>query len=185
MRHLKIRFGVVLLVYLFSHPCNAFDGITSDHRALTKRQNLCDGVYPVMTDETRFSALADEFGTINLGVLKVNAEREDASMIRIIKRPLVRFDKSTRFAFRLENNQCTQIEFENSEELKAFSKKFAPTRLAVVVGRQVVTHHKLRGALESKHIKITCCTEGGGDHLRKHLMPIAYSSAQTKSIEND
>ena len=183
MRPSTVHFAIACVICFLACPCSASDSDAGGDQAKVDRQTLDDGVYPVMSDDPRFEALAEKVGTIALRVLEVNEESATVSTIRIIKQPLVRFDESIRFRFKLEKDECTQVEFKNTKALKAFSKEFAPTRLAVVVGNQVVTHHKLRSAIESERIKITCCTEGGGDHLRKHLVPIAYSSEDTFSVE--
>jgi hypothetical protein len=172
-----VSIQLVLVAALLSYPCGASDDVIGVRETEAERDNLVDGVYPVVTDDTRLSAheLASE--TVKLSVLALDGNKVSAPKIRILKRPLLRFKRSIHFGFKFENNECTQVEFDNTDKLKAFSREHAPTRLAVVVGNQIVTHHKLRGPIESEKVRITCCTEGGGDHLRKHLMRIESSSA--------
>ena len=77
------------------------------------------------------------------------------------------------YEFKLdENDECTQVELENTDALKAFSRDHVGSRLAVVIDGKVTTHHKIREPIETDKIMVTFCTEGGGDHLHKHLKTV-------------
>ena len=69
-----------------------------------------------------------------------------------------------------------EVGFQNTDELKAYTRDHVGSRLAVVIGNKVISHHKIREAIESVEVRITCCTVGGGDHLHKHLKELKLAS---------
>lgn len=89
------------------------------------------------------------------------------------------------FDFKFQSNECTEIGFQNSNELKAYTRDHIGSRLAVVVDNKVISHHKIREAIETNEVRITCCTVGGGDHLHKHLKQLKLASDANRRTKAD
>ena len=100
--------------------------------------------------------------------------------VRVMSRPLLRFRDVSDFDFKFEKNECTEIAFRNSDELKAYTRDHIGSRLAIVIDNRVISHHKIREAIEADEVRITCCTTGGGDHLHKHLTELKLTSASAR-----
>ena len=150
---------------------------------------LEDGVYPVVVTDEGMPKGDPEISVVELINVPVEGS-EDSSpdKIRVIARPLLRFRELSRFNFTFEENECTEIGFQNTDELKAYTRDHVGSRLAVVIDNQVISHHKIREAIESDEVRITCCTVGGGDHLHRHLKEIKLASnanGLTKGGGND
>jgi preprotein translocase subunit SecD len=142
---------------------------------------LEDGVYPVvLADQAR-----PKGDPVNQVVELINVPVEGsgdstADKIRVISRPLLRFRKVTHFDFTFEKNECREVGFQNTDELKAYTRDHVGSRLAVVIDNKVISHHKIREAIDADEVRITCCTVGGGDHLHKHLMELKLASNANK-----
>jgi len=135
---------------------------------------LEDGVYPVVLGDETLPMGNSEVKIVELDNVPVEGNAEPfPDKIRVIPRPLVRFRNVPQFDFKFEKNECTEVGFENTDELKAYTRDHVGSRLAVVIDNKVITSHKIREAIETDQIRITCCTVGGGDHLHKHLKELA------------
>ena len=122
-----------------------------------------------------------EIKSVELTSIPVAGSEDSApEKIRVIPRPLLRFQKLSHFDFTFEKNECTEIGFQNTDELKAYTRDHVGSRLAVVIDNKVISHHKIREAIETDEIRITCCTVGGGDHLHKHLKELKLASMQAE-----
>ena len=139
---------------------------------------LEDGVYPVVPPDDPLPGRGSE----SEGIVLINVPVEGSGdsipdRIRVIPRPLLRFQSVSHFDFTFEKNECTEIAFRNTDELKAYTRDHVGSRLAVVIDNRVISHHKIREAIEADRVRITCCTAGGGDHLHKHLTELKLTSA--------
>jgi hypothetical protein len=135
---------------------------------------LEDGVYPVVPDDEAEATSESEFKTVELENVPVEGSTAPYSdAIRVVNRPLVLFRNEPHFSFKFAKNECTEIGFANTDELRAYTRDHVGSRLAVVIDNKVITKHKIREVIESDKIRITCCTVGGGDHLHKHLTKLA------------
>lgn len=131
---------------------------------------LEDGVYPVLGIDVAQAIKNDPEGEIiDLAEVPVPGSAKTPATIRIAASPLVRFQDVSNFDFKFENNQCTQLRFKNTDLLKAYTRDHVGSRLAIVVGRRVITHHKIREPITTEDVRVTFCTEGGGEHLRTHF----------------
>jgi preprotein translocase subunit SecD len=147
---------------------------------------LEDGVYPVVLADQAMPKGDPENKVVELINIPVEGSGESTTdKIRVISRPLLRFGKLSHFDFTFEKNECTQIGFQNTDELKAYTQDHVGSRLAVVVGNRVITHHKIREAIVSDDVRITCCTAGGGDHLHKHLKELKLTSNANRRSQAD
>ena len=54
-----------------------------------------------------------------------------------------------------------------------------------MIATKVITKHKIREAIETDKIRITCCTVGGGDHLHKHLKELKLASDANRQSKVD
>jgi hypothetical protein len=110
-------------------------------------------------------------GVVELQVIPM--EGEALETMRISTEPLLRLRFVSDHEFKFDTKgECATVVLENTEPLKAYSREHVGSRLAVVVGGKIVTHHKIRVPLESDQVNITFCTKGGGDHLMKHLKDV-------------
>jgi hypothetical protein len=131
---------------------------------------LEDGVYPVVLTIEASPKGDPEIQIVELANVPVEGSGDAApDKIRVICRPLLRFRTVPQFDFTFEKNECTEIGFQNTDELKAYTRDHVGSRLAVVIDNKVISSHKIREALETDQVRITCCTVGGGDHLHEHL----------------
>jgi hypothetical protein len=136
---------------------------------------LEDGVYPVVAAD---EAARGDRGSAVVALASVPVDRSEASAetIYVLARPLLKFHDVSQFDFRFEGSECTEVGFENTDELRAYTRDHVGSRLAVVIGNRAITHHKIREPIESANVRITCCTVGGGDHLHRHLNQIKLSA---------
>ena len=131
---------------------------------------LDDGVYPVVLSDEAMPKGDPETKVVELINVPVEGSGNSTlDKIWVISRPLLRFRKLSHFDFTFKKNECTEIVFQNTDELKAYTRDHVGSRLAVVIDNKVISHHKIREAIESDEVRITCCTVGGGDHLHKYL----------------
>jgi preprotein translocase subunit SecD len=145
-----------------------------DPKAETAATSLDDGVYPVVTPAdagTSEGASALTRGVVELKTVPVKDEPVES--ILVLANPVVRLREMHVTGAQLdETNSCQLITFKNDERLKRFSREHVGSRLAVVIGGKVVSSHKVRVPLEGEEFQISFCTEGGGDHLYKHLRQV-------------
>ena len=148
---------------------------------------LEDGIYPVVLGEKAISKRDPEIKVVELMNVPVEGSADSTpEKIRVIPRPLLRFRKLSHFDFTFQKNECTEVGFRNTDELKAYTRDHVGSRLAVVIDNKVISHHKIREAIEADEVRITCCTVGGGDHLHKHLKELKLASkANGRSTEDD
>jgi hypothetical protein len=172
-------FLLAALVYLSTLGCwapneeSAANAQTEGH----PRVVLEDGVYPVVLADKAMPTGDREIQVVELINVPVEGSGDSApDKIRVIPRPLVRFRGVSHFDFTFDKKQCTEVGFQNSDELKAYTRDHVGSRLAVVIGNKVISHHKIREAIEADKVRITCCTVGGGDHLHKHLKELKLAS---------
>jgi hypothetical protein len=138
---------------------------------------LEDGVYPVVLGDAATGKGDPEMKVVELDNVPVEgSEDSTAEKIRVIPRPLLRFGNVAHFDFTFEKNECTEIGFHNTDELKAYTRDHVGSRLAVVIDNKVISHHKIREPIRANEVRITCCTVGGGDHLHKHLKELKLRS---------
>ena len=146
---------------------------------------LEDGVYPVVLGNETVLTGDAEVKVVELDISPVEgSEKPIPDKLRIIARPLLRF-RNVHFEFTFEKNECTEVGFQNTDELKAYTRDHVGSRLAVVIDNKVITHHKIREALETDQVRITCCTVGGGDHLHKHLKELKLASDANRQSKVD
>jgi preprotein translocase subunit SecD len=150
------------------------------------RVALEDGVYPVVLADHAMSKGAAE-NVVELISIPVESSGDSTpEKIRVLPQPLLRFRNVSHFDFTFAKNECTEVGFQNTNELKAYTRDHVGSRLAVVIDNQVISHHKIREAIEADEVRITCCTVGGGDHLHKHLKELKLaSSANSRSKVDD
>ena len=146
---------------------------------------LEDGVYPVvLTDKALPKADPQKIKIVELVNVPVDGSGDSTpDKIRVIVRPLLRFRNLSHFDFTFEKNECTEVGFQNTDELKAYTRDHVGSRLAVVIDTKVISSHKIRAAIKTDQLRITCCTVGGGDHLHKHLKELniaSYANRQSK-----
>ncbi|HZJ17753.1 MAG TPA: hypothetical protein VFD27_22050, partial [Chthoniobacteraceae bacterium] len=148
---------------------------------------LEDGVYPVVLAAEAMPKGDAEIKVVELINVPVEGSGDSTpEKIRVIPRPLLRFRKLSHFDFTFQKNECTEVGFRNTDELKAYTRDHVGSRLAVVIDNKVISHHKIREAIESDEVRITCCTVGGGDHLHKHLKELKLASkANGRSTVDD
>ena len=136
-----------------------------------------DGVYPVVVADETGAQGNPEIEVVELPSVPVEgSEDETPETIRVIPKPLLRFTALSHFDFKFVKNECTEIGFQNTDELRAYTRDHVGARLAVVVDNRVISHHKIREAIETGEVRITCCTVGGGDHLHKYLQHLKLTS---------
>ena len=136
-----------------------------------------DGVYPVVLADEAMPKGDPKIKVVELINVPVEGSgKSTPGKIRVIPRPLLRFRTVSHFDFTFENNECTEVGFQNTDELKAYTRNHVGSRLAVVIDNKVISHHKIREAIEAEEVRITCCTVGGGDHLHKHLKELKLGS---------
>ena len=184
-------FTLVALVCLSAVGCSVSNNDKTAANARTElveeaRVALEDGVYPVVLADKAMPKGDPEIEVVEL--INVPVERSGNSTpdkIRVVPRPLVRFRKVSHFDFTFEKNECTEIGFQNSDELKVYTRNHVGSRLAVVIDNRVISHHKIREAIESEAVRITCCTVGGGDHLHNHLKELEITSNSNKRSKVD
>ena len=157
-----------------------------DEEAQT-RVVLEDGVYPVVLADEAMPKGDPEIKVVELINVPVEGSGDlTPDKIRVIPRPLLRLRKLSHFDFTFQKNECTEVGFQNTDELKAYTRDHVGSRLAVVIDNKVISHHKIREAIEADEVRITCCTVGGGDHLHKHLKELKLASnANTRSKVDD
>jgi preprotein translocase subunit SecD len=130
---------------------------------------LEDGLYVVVPPAEDATSLAQR--VVELETVPVKDEPVES--MRISTMPIVRLREMQLRGVGLdEANACNQITFKNDERLKAFSRDHVGTRVAVVIGGKVISSHKIRVPLEDDEFQVTFCTEGGGDHLYRHLRDV-------------
>lgn len=166
---------------------NRIESVDWDDAGDQFETRLKDGVYPAIWKDG--AAPDDAGGTIvELKNIPVQGEESPPEMISVIDQPLLHFGNVEKFDFKFEKNECTQIGFQNSEKLKSYSRDHIGSRLAVVIDNQVISVHKIREAIESDQVQITCCTVGGGDHLHQHLTQLKQAStlnADSNSMDEE
>ena len=135
---------------------------------------LDDGVYPVLRQENPADSDLDLlFVRQAIRLPNPPIGGGEPKPIWVSVEPLLLFKEATSHEFKLDSSgECTTVVLNNTEALKSFTRKHVGKRLAVVIGEKVTTHHKIREALESDLVNVTFCTEGGGDHLMKHLRKV-------------
>lgn len=153
--------------------------------AAQTRVVLEDGVYPVVPADEAVPKGDPEIKVVELTSVPVEGSGDSTEKLRVIARPLLRFQKVSNFDFKIEKNECTQVSFQTTDELKAYTRDHVGSRLAVVIDNKVISHHKIREAIESDEVRITCCTVGGGDHLHKHLKELKVTSKANRRSKVD
>ena len=186
MKHFNAQtiFALVALVCLSTVSCSvktneksAANAGTEPDREAQTRVVLEDGIYPVVLAHQAMPKGDPEIKVVELLNVPVKGSGDSTTdKIRVIPRPLLRFRKVSHFDFTFKKNECTEIVFQNTDELKAYTRDHVGSRLAVVIDNKVISHHKIREAIESNEVRITCCTIGGGDHLHKHLKALMLAS---------
>jgi hypothetical protein len=145
-----------------------------------------DGIYPIVLANEARPKGAPEIKVVELINVPVEGSGDSTpDTIRVIPRPLLRFGKVSHFDFTFEKNECTEVGFKNTDELKAYTRDHVGSRLAVVIDNKVVSHHKIREAIEADEVRITCCTVGGGDHLHEHLKELKLASNANRQSQVD
>ena len=101
--------------------------------------SLDDGLYPVQKrEDKRVSG-----GARVVELVEVPAkDSADATLqtVLVVDKPVLRFREVAHHEFKFDkNNECTQIELENTDSLKAFTRNHIGARLAVVVDGKVVS----------------------------------------------
>jgi SecDF, P1 head subdomain len=195
MKHLNAQtiFALVALVCLSVVGCSDRNNLKPAANARTElveegkaRVVLADGVYPVVVADEGMPKGDPEMKVVELINVPVEGSEEPTpEKIRVIARPLLRFGKVSHFDFTFAKNECTEIGFQNTDELKAYTRDHVGSRLAVVIDNKVISHHKIREAIESDEVRITCCTVGGGDHLHKHLKELKFASDANRRSQVD
>jgi preprotein translocase subunit SecD len=189
MKHFYAQtiFTLVAIVCLSAVSCSDSDNekpaasarMKLDEGAQT-RVVLADGVYPVVLADEAMPTGDLEIKVVELINIPVEGSKNSTpDKIRVVPRPLLHFQKVSHFDFTIEKNECTEVGFQNTDELKAYTRDHVGSRLAVVIDNKVISHHKIREAIETDVVRITCCTVGGGDHLHKHLKELKFASMQT------
>lgn len=142
--------------------------------------SLQDGIYPVVKRETAGTTATRGARIVELVEAPVTGSIDATPQtVLVIDEPVLRFREVPHHEFKFDqNNECTQIELENTESLKAFTRNHIGGRLAVVVDGKVVSSHKIRNPVETKNVTITFCTEGGGDEVYRHLKSVLPPSRQ-------
>ncbi len=161
-------------------------GQTESNQPAESSVILDDGVYPILPGDEAAPKIDPGIKIVEL--VNVPVEGSDDSTtekIRVIGQPLLRFRNVSHFDFTFEKNECTEIGFQNSEELKAYTRNHIGSQLAVVIDNQVISHHKIQEAIESDQVQITCCTQGGGDHLHKYLKELKLASNANSQFNED
>ena len=177
-------FTVVALVCLSAGGCADTNNEKPAANARTEldeeartRVVLEDGVYPVVLADEAMPKGNPEIKVVELIIVPVEGSGDSTpEKIRVIKRPLLRLRNVSHFDFTFEKNECTEVGFQNTDELKAYTRDHVGSRLAVVIDNMVISHHKIREAIEADQVRITCCSVGGGDHLHKHLKELKFTS---------
>jgi hypothetical protein len=146
--------------------------------------SLDDGVYLVIQEtdvEAAGGATVKGQGVAELETVPL--KDEPVETIRVSTPPVVRLrELRPRGAHFDQENACQLLTFQNDERLKAFSRGHIGSRVAMVIAGKVVTSHKIRAPLEADEVQISFCTEGGGDHLYKHLKEL-YASIPQKRLD--
>ncbi len=142
---------------------------------------LDDGIYPV----AQRNRVEGNEPSNNGHVVELTESPVDRSVgaaeqiVLVISKPVLRFRDVGYHEFKFEENgECTQITLENTDAFREHTRTHVGERLAVVIGNKVVSSHKIRNSVETKNFTITFCTEGGGDHLYKHLKTVLPAPRQ-------
>ncbi len=147
---------------------------------------LEDGVYPVVQTGEPLPKGDSEIKIVDLVNVPIEGSEDSTpDKIRVFDRPLLRFRKLSKFDFTFAENECTEIGFENTDELKAYTRNHVGSQLAVVIDNKVISSHKIREPIESAEVRITCCTVGGGDHLHKHLKGLKLAADSNSKPKTD
>ena len=144
-----------------------------DPKAETAATLLDDGVYLVMAPapEAAEGATALAPGVVELETVPL--KDEPVETMQVSTTPVVRLREMHVNGVHFdETNACELITFKNNEKFKLFTRGHVGSRLAVVIGGKVVSSHKVRVPLEDEEFQISFCTEGGGDHLYRHLREV-------------
>ena len=156
-----------------------------DAKPETEKVSLEDGLYVVVPpagDSTSPRATSPTQRVVELETVPVKDEPLES--MRVSTQPIVRLrEMQVRGVGLDEANACDQITFKNDERLKVFSRENVGARLAVVIAGKIVSSHKIRVPLEDEEFQVTFCTEGGGDHLYRHLRDV-YSYMPAKHGES-
>jgi hypothetical protein len=177
----------VLLIAVMCHPilgCSPANdeqpvatGQTESKELSRARVLLDDGVYPVLLGDEALPKRDPGIKIRELVSLPVKGSGNSGpEKIRVIDQPLLHFRDVSQFDFAFEKNECTEVGFQNTDELKAYTRDHVGSRLAVVIDNRVISHHKIREPIETNQVRITCCTVGGGDHLHLHLKELKRAS---------
>ena len=195
MKHFNAQtiFTLVALVCLSVVGClgtnkekSAANARTELDKEAQTRVVLEDGVYPVVSTEKAMAKGDPEIKVVELINVPVEGSGDSTpEKIRVIPRPLLRFRKLSHFDFTFQKNECTEVGFRNTDELKAYTRHHVGSRLAVVISNKVISHHKIREPIEADVVRITCCTVGGGDHLHKHLKELKLASNANRRSKVD
>lgn len=147
-------------------------------RAEAADVKLVDGVYPVISSTEAELKSDPELKFVELPNVPVRADGTSAEtkLIQVIDQPLLRFRDVPHFNFKFENDECSEVGFQNTNDLMAYTREHVGSRLAVVINNKVISSHKIREPITTRRVRITCCTVGGGDHLHKHLKALKLAS---------
>jgi preprotein translocase subunit SecD len=189
----QMVFTLAALMYLSVVGCSDTNNEKPAANARTKldkeaqtRVILEDGVYPVVMADEAMPKGDSEIKVVELIHVPVEGSGDSTpDNIQVTTRPLLRFQKVSHFDFTFAENECREVGFENTDELKAYTRDRVGSRLAVVIDNKVISHHKIREAIEADEVRITCCTVGGGDHLHKHLIELKRASNANRRSKVD
>src|SRR5687768_14811726 len=79
---------------------------------------LEDGVYPVVMAEDAQPEHDSEIKVVELINVPVEGGEDSTyDKIRVFPQPLLRFRKLSHFDFKIEKNECTEVGFQNTDEL--------------------------------------------------------------------
>jgi preprotein translocase subunit SecD len=76
-----------------------------------------------------------------------------------------------------------QLATEQAEAVERFTRNHIGKQVAILVGGEVVTVHKIRDAIQGGKLQITCCAEGSCEYLLKQLQDLAKSSSGRKEAK--
>jgi hypothetical protein len=186
MKHVKQQtmLALVVLLCLSAVGCLDTNDVNPAASVLTEAKEetqarvvLDDGVYPVVLTGETVPRGDNEIQIVELEDVPLEGSVDSSpDRIRVIACPLLRFRNLSYFDFTFEEGECTEVGFENSDELRAYTRDHVGSRLAVVIDNKVITHHKIREAIEADQVRITFCTVGCGDLLHEHLKELKLAA---------
>lgn len=163
MKIMKRLSLIIALSLALAYPASAID------KAIIAHQRMPDGLYRVVRISPEKSTLeplgSGEELLVNDFHFLEPAERQTTEYVVLQATPFIPFvlaqnpikDKDTQGKPKL----FLQLSDEQIKPLEDFTRKYTGGKVAIVIGGDIVTIHKVREAITGGRIQITRCTDNG------------------------